>query len=630
MKTEEIEKAKQQYQVGEVKIGKDGIKRVWTQLADGGYDWRRVKKEKSAQEQSAPKTQKQEQPAPNPTQKPAASAKQQPKAGEEPENYERPKPKVVYKNGPDKDAYFYVPERWTYKSGEKSPSRDAMRRSIKGKTDKEVIDTVNDEKRNENVRMLAWEEAAARGIPESKLSTKGSLEKEWRRIKKMKEWSEGYKPGGNEEEDEHTYNTTNLQGMDAQAFYDAHFADGNTGWANPENSIIEKEFNLKEASERRRYDAFVDFVKRKDPNYLPPKGQMQQLNGLYAYMLDETFKHPEHHSPMLISAGAPGAGKTWGFLAVADDLGLQMFDDKKHTKGGSGYKLYLAKEEIEDARDLNTLLSEHNGKVILFDDNDKLLMTQKGELIKFMKRILDTNPKMRKFHNTLTGKEDTFTGTFVFTTNKTIQQLSKNPDHLAVLSRGIVSDVQFTMNEILDVMRDRYKTLGKPMSSVTPQEEEQIREELFEAIEIMIDKLDPQTFTVRTFEKVLAQIDKQLSTNKRIGVSGNGNALYGVKMDWRKMLPSMIQMAKAQDTDIEKALPPEWLTKDMSRFEQFGDDAKKFMAAKYKKDPKKFISLYGKELADFVSKDVEKKVEKGVSVDFGEMSLEDAENILLT
>ena len=46
---------------------------------------------------------------------------------------------------------------------------------------------VNDEKRNENVRMLAWEEAAARGIPENKLSTKGSLEKEWSRVKKLKE-----------------------------------------------------------------------------------------------------------------------------------------------------------------------------------------------------------------------------------------------------------------------------------------------------------------------------------------------------------------------------------------------------------------------------------------------------------
>ena len=624
----QIEKAKQQHQVGEIKIGNDGIKRVWTQLADGSYDWRRVKKDKGSKEPSAKQPEKKES-ASKSSQKPVSSSKQQSSNNnDEPENYGRPKPKVVYKNGPDKDAYFYVPEKWTYKSGREAPSRDTMRALLKKKTDAEIIEMVNDEKRNENVRMLAWEEAAARGIPENKLSTKGSLEKAWRTIKKLKDWNAGYNPEENEEDDERTYNMKNLQGMDAQAFYDAHFADGNTGWANPDNPIITKEFKLEEASERRRYDAFVDFVKRKDPNYIPPKGQMQQLNGLYAYMLDETFKHPENHSPMLISAGAPGAGKTWGFLAVADDLGLQMFDDKKHTKGGSGYKVYLAKEEIEDPQDFNKLLSEHNGKVILFDDNDKLLTTKKGELLKMMKRILDTNPKMRKFHNTLTGKEDTFTGTLVFTTNKTIKKLSEDPDKLAVLSRGIVSDVQFTMNEILDVMRDRYKTLGKPMSSVTPQEEEGIREELFEAIEMMTDKLDPQTFTVRTFEKVLAQIDKQLSTNKRIGVSSNGNALYGKKMDWRKMLPSMIQLAKAQENDIEKALPKEWLTKDMSRFEQFDDDVKEFMAEKYKKDPKKFISMYGKELANLVSKKADKNVEKGIVVDFGGMSLEEAENIL--
>ena len=43
MQEEGIEKA---HQVGEIKVGSDGIKRVWTQLANGKFDWRRVKKEK--------------------------------------------------------------------------------------------------------------------------------------------------------------------------------------------------------------------------------------------------------------------------------------------------------------------------------------------------------------------------------------------------------------------------------------------------------------------------------------------------------------------------------------------------------------------------------------------------------
>ena len=161
----QIEKAKQQHQVGEIKIGNDGIKRVWTQLADGSYDWRRVKKDKGSKEPVSKKPENKES-ASKSSQKPVSSKQQSSNNNDEPENYGRPKPKVVYKNGPDKDAYFYVPEKWTYKSGKESPSRDALRESLKKKTDAEIIDVVNEEKRNENVRMLAWEEAAARGIPE--------------------------------------------------------------------------------------------------------------------------------------------------------------------------------------------------------------------------------------------------------------------------------------------------------------------------------------------------------------------------------------------------------------------------------------------------------------------------------
>lgn len=46
-----MEKGK--HQVGEVKLFSDGIKRVWTLLPNGKYDWRRVKKNKAAQQEPA-------------------------------------------------------------------------------------------------------------------------------------------------------------------------------------------------------------------------------------------------------------------------------------------------------------------------------------------------------------------------------------------------------------------------------------------------------------------------------------------------------------------------------------------------------------------------------------------------
>ena len=48
IKSEDIEKA---HEVGEIKVGKDGIKRVWTQLANGKFDWRRVKRDKTSQQE---------------------------------------------------------------------------------------------------------------------------------------------------------------------------------------------------------------------------------------------------------------------------------------------------------------------------------------------------------------------------------------------------------------------------------------------------------------------------------------------------------------------------------------------------------------------------------------------------
>ncbi len=58
-----MEKGK--HQVGEVKLFSDGIKRVWTLLPNGKYDWRRVKKNKAAKQEPA----KQDSSKQEPTQK---------------------------------------------------------------------------------------------------------------------------------------------------------------------------------------------------------------------------------------------------------------------------------------------------------------------------------------------------------------------------------------------------------------------------------------------------------------------------------------------------------------------------------------------------------------------------------
>ena len=56
-----MEKGK--HQVGEVKLFSDGIKRVWTLLPNGKYDWRRVKKNKAAQQEPTKQDSAQQEPA---------------------------------------------------------------------------------------------------------------------------------------------------------------------------------------------------------------------------------------------------------------------------------------------------------------------------------------------------------------------------------------------------------------------------------------------------------------------------------------------------------------------------------------------------------------------------------------
>ena len=46
------------HQVGEIKVGSDGIKRVWTQLSNGKYDWRRVKHTKGEENEQGDEKQK--------------------------------------------------------------------------------------------------------------------------------------------------------------------------------------------------------------------------------------------------------------------------------------------------------------------------------------------------------------------------------------------------------------------------------------------------------------------------------------------------------------------------------------------------------------------------------------------
>lgn len=629
-----IEKGK--WNVGDIKHAKNGNDyRVTGFNAKGEPLWSLANKKQGGAKQPQPATAKQpkasEQPKGGSVEetKPqqAPQSKQAPKSQAQIDaEYGAPKPTIQYAQAPDKDAPFRAEKTWKLTSNTKiSQDRDRVRSAFAKLDEKGLLNILNNPTGNENARQIAYEEAAHRGIPEHKINVGGSLKRAWTKAKNRAEYQRimNEKP---EQAAEYTYNDKNLQGMDVEAFM-AKFNPGDTGWCDKGNFEVQKEFNhFRTRSDRQRFDAMVDYVKRQDPLYADAFEQMRQLNGVYGFVMDSNFKSKDH-SPMLVSAGAAGAGKTTGFKEVANYLGMEFYDDKKHKPGDDDYRIVFVDKDVEDEKELCKLIAEHNGKVLLFDDKDKLLTSKSRAIVQTMKAILDSSPDNRVFHNPITGKEDLFRGTLVFTTNKSSEVLHDDEDHKAIMSRGIFSDVHFTINESIDLLRERYKTMGGKMKNVTPQEEEEIRQYLFDFIEDNIDQLDPDHFTVRSFTNALQTIDASLWSNKQSNSSTQGSNLFGKQVQWKRNLASMLN--KSIDIDIEKALVPGELSKDMTIFKQFDEATLKRMKELHKKDPKKFEEMFGEELTKFVSSSKEsEKVEKSQSPDFGGMSLEEAENIL--
>ena len=633
-----LEKAKR-WQVGDEATQKDGtVIYVHALNAAGKPLWRKKKDSVSNATQqtsssSAPSS------ASN-TQAPAAqpASAQQTAAAPAPSKkkaYDAPTPTVTYKQAPDPKVEFRVPEEWqaTGRDGKlHDQNRETYRKLYADTTkmdDAKLIKILNNKNGNENVRMLAYEEAMHRGIPENKIDVSGTLQGAWDKAKRKYDTLHSDDDGEDSEEEFITYDMSALKGMDVDAFM-KQFPNGDTGWTEKDDSRVQKEFNkFQTLSDRQRYDAFLDFQKRRDPLYAAPKKQLQGLNRQFFCFMTAGKK------PLMVSAGGAGAGKTTGFLRSADAAGFTRFDPNKHQPGDGDYDFYIASKDIDDEKDFRNMLAEHNGKLIVFDDKDKLLMSTASATVSLMKSIADGNKDMRVFKNPKTGKEEIFTGQLLFITNKTMDALQKDEDHKAIMSRAVKNDARFTINENIELLRDRYKKMGEKMTSAADANEEQeIRQKLFDIITDNVDKLDPDKFTVRKFTEALDYIDGVVATNKQAEESDDAEELFGSTVNWEREVLNILN--KAEETDIEKALPPYSVTKKID-VSEMDDVAKKKMLEFHKKNPKEFAELFGDEVLKIINnkseKDVvedkdEEEVKKAFQDSIGEMSLNEAEDII--
>lgn len=539
-----------------------------------------------------------------------------------------------------------LPDTWTVrvpgKNGvleNKTASAAGLRKLYASKSDDDLLKILNNPNGRWQNRQIAYDEAAARGIDEDKIDVSGKLQKEWDSQKRKHDYAESLK--GNFNEDEVDAVEVDWKGLDHEAFMQ-QFPDGDDGWLNKDDPRVQKQFNgFKTIKDRQQYDALKTYYEPTTPGYLNPDNKIGQLNEQY----DNLIKYDT--TPLFVSAGGAGAGKTYGWEVVADSNNLkQLESDDKAADNDWGYVMC---SDPDDDKDFRSMLAKYNGTyitddgeehphILVFDDADKILTSKAGAMKALMKKITDNNPKNRIFVNPETGENEVFKGAILIMTNKNVSAISSaNEDAKAILSRGMVNDMQFTRAETMELINNRFMEmkLGNYQKAFEKQfpdkkKREEVRQIVKDWLEENVNDADPGKFTPRTFIQVMALAGPIIAKGGKMNARMlNGSVQVGTTVPWQAQA---LKLIKAEENEIEKA--------DEDEFSQEArvEAKEKLLKNKEelkKKDKKKYNALYGKRAIDAflfgedtAEDDEPEETKKAQEIDFG-MSLDEAENILL-
>lgn len=568
--------------------------------------------------------------------------------------YKTKKPEVEVDSDEFKDYEVPTPQ------GRKKVVISTFRKFLTTKTDDDLLKLLNNTAPRADAikRHLAYEEAASRGISEDKIDVRGSLEKLWKKYKAEHDLREYNNREFNE--DEALPLNYDWKGLDHETIMHEVFDDGNdTAWLDSNSDLVRKTFKLETLAGRQKYDTFKDYYQR-DPNlvpgYLTAQNKVNELNG----QMWDWAQNPD--SPLFISAGGAGAGKTYGWREiVAEDLSLPELKPGNDPKDTDWGWVMLTDDDAEDEKKFAETLTKYNGTfmgsdgteyphILFFDDADKLLTTKSKALVAMMKKINDSDPDNRVFTNS-EGKSEIWRGKIIITTNKNISKLSENDDTRAVLSRATKSDIHFTRNETMELLADRYERMPLKRArgtlralNLTEDEEADLRQDVFDFMQEHVTDADPNKFTPRVFEDIVEDIAKKWKNGSSARKTGKGT--IGTDVPWRI---SALRLLKAENNDIEKADYDDEMyskqamidrknnlekimkrAKKEGKFEKlFGQDAQNlvlFGASEEKNKDKESNQKTAKKKADKKADDEKSKdTEKGFD---NEMSLDEAESIL--
>lgn len=397
------------------------------------------------------------------------------------------------------------------------------------KTDEKSLMTIaGSEKGNAQMRKIAYDELLNRGVDIDSINTKGSLDQ----LLNMTNQQPYAAPIA-------TAGIVDVDGEDTGGVISEKW------YLNPDDRRVKKMFDLSGKEGRVKYDQFVYKMKKKEKDYLNPIEVVQDLNEQYLEFLDNDEQR------FMISAGGAGIGKTYGFMKLAELLNKKPFEEGD-TPGDGDYDIFEA-PDLNSGKQLLSILKAHNGKIILFDDNDKVL--RRSDCAAPMKKACATTGKR------ILGDPDNiksnfeFTGRIIIMTNKDLNVLSENEDTKAIISRAMMtSEIYLTVPETIEVMKQRFQNFEFKQAKRLPDvnADKQERQDVLDLIIANEKNIDPAQFTTRTFQEIL--LNKRLveGANAKRKNPGFADYIGSKEKDWKTKAVATI--TKAYTPDFGKTL----------------------------------------------------------------------------
>lgn len=408
-------------------------------------------------------------------------------------------------------------------------------------SDDNLLKVANSKNGNAQMRKIAYDALEQRGFDMSQVDTSGTLAQ----LMKMTGKGSPKAPTTGDDDEVDVADTNEEAEVDIDDDSDGD-SDGikitEKWYLDKNDDRVKKMFNLKTKEGRIKYDQFVYRMKKKEKDYKDPVEVVQDLNEQYLEFLDNDEQR------FMISAGGAGIGKSYGFNKMAELLNMKPFEEGD-SPGDGDYDIFEA-PDVNSGKQLLNILKAHNGKIIVFDDNDKVL--KRADCASVMKKATATTGRR------IVGDPDDikqnfeFTGRIIIMTNKDLSQLSENEDTKAIISRAMmVSEIYMTVPETIQVMESRYQDYEFKQAPRLDDEGEdkKERDEILSLIKKNQKNIDPAQFTTRTFQEILVNKRKVDNANEKRSNPAFA-ALIGTKnKDWKEVALGVL--TKAAVNDIE-------------------------------------------------------------------------------